>query len=71
MRAGLTAKLTSSLRAELNFNIDNNVRYSENGWSENDQNFLETLIQVPRWTPIQFGDKYVVYTGGLQPTLTR
>jgi len=64
LRAGLTAKLTSSLRAELNFNIDNNVRYSENGWSENDQNFLETLIQVPRWTPIQFGDKYVVYTGG-------
>ncbi|WP_114792805.1 SusC/RagA family TonB-linked outer membrane protein [Niabella yanshanensis] len=63
-RGGLTAKLISNLRMEVNFNIDNNVRYSRNGWSENDQNFLETLIQVPRWTPIQFGDKYVNYIGG-------
>lgn len=62
-RTGLTAKLVGGLKAELNTNIDNNVRYSKNGWSENDQAFLENLIQVPRWTPIMIGDKYVNYNG--------
>ncbi|GAB3018196.1 TonB-dependent receptor [Niabella terrae] len=63
-RGGISAKLISGLRTEVNFNIDNNVRYSKNGWSENDQAFLENLIQVPRWTPIRFGDNFVNYTGG-------
>lgn len=63
-RGGMSAKLISGLRTEVNFNIDNNVRYSENGWSENDQKFLENLIQVPRWTPIKIGDNYVNYSGG-------
>lgn len=61
MRSGLTAKLTKSLSAEVMTNIDHNVRHSKNAWSENDQQFLENMIQVPRWTPIQFGDKYVNY----------
>jgi TonB-dependent starch-binding outer membrane protein SusC len=61
MRSGLTAKLTKSLSAEVMANVDHNIRFSKNGWSENDQPFLEKLIQVPRWTPVKIGDKYVNY----------
>lgn len=63
-RGGLSANLISNIKMDVNFNIDNNVRYSENGWSENDQQFLETLIRVPRWTPLKFGDNYINYVGG-------
>jgi TonB-linked SusC/RagA family outer membrane protein len=61
MRSGLTAKLTKSLSAEVMTNVDHNLRYSKNGWSENDQAFLENIIQIPRWTPIKIGDRYVSY----------
>ena len=64
LRGGMSAKLISNLKLDMNFNIDNNLRYSNNGWSENDQAFLETLIRVPRWTPIKIGDNYVNYVGG-------
>ncbi len=61
MRSGVTAKLTKSLSAEVMANVDNNVRKSNNEWDERDQTFLESLIQIPRWTPIKYGNKYVNY----------
>jgi TonB-linked SusC/RagA family outer membrane protein len=61
VRTGLNAKLTKSLSAEVMTNVDHNIRFSKNGWSENDQTFLENLIQVPRWTPNKIGDNYVNY----------
>jgi TonB-dependent starch-binding outer membrane protein SusC len=63
LRSGLNAKLTKTISAEVNTNIDHNVRYSNNSWSENDQAFLENLFYTPRWVPIKKGDKYVSYTG--------
>lgn len=62
LRSGITAKLTKSLSAEVMTNVDHNVRYSKNEWDERDQGFLESLIQVPRWTPIQYGGKYINYS---------
>ncbi|MES2777395.1 MAG: SusC/RagA family TonB-linked outer membrane protein [Bacteroidota bacterium] len=59
LRSGLTAKLISGVRAEVNFNVDSRIRYSKNGTSENDQAFLEALIQVPRWVPISIDGKFV------------
>lgn len=61
LRTGLTAKLSKSLSAEVMTNVDNNVRYSNNEWSENDQSFLENLAMIPRWTPISQGGRYVNY----------
>lgn len=61
LRSGINAKLTKSLSAEVMTNVDNNVRKSHNAWDERDQGFLESLIQIPRWTPIKIGDKYVNY----------
>lgn len=58
-RSGLNAKLTRGLKADINFNVDNDVRYSKNEISENDQKFLEQLIQVPQWIPISIDGKYV------------
>ncbi|HSC55329.1 MAG TPA: SusC/RagA family TonB-linked outer membrane protein [Phnomibacter sp.] len=59
MRSGLNAKLLRGLSADINFNVDNRVRNSENGLSENDQAYLEALIRVPRWVPFSVGDKWV------------
>jgi TonB-dependent starch-binding outer membrane protein SusC len=61
LRSGITAKLTNSISAEVMTNVDHNVRRSKNPWDERDQSFLENLIQIPRWTPIKIGDKYINY----------
>lgn len=59
MRSGLTAKLLNGLRAEVNLNVDNGVRYSKNGLNENDQTFLENMIQIPKWVPFSIDGKWV------------
>jgi TonB-linked SusC/RagA family outer membrane protein len=58
-RSGLTAKIAKSLKADIGFNVDHRIRDSKNGTSENDQQFLEKLIQVPRWVPFSLGSKWV------------
>ncbi|WP_207510967.1 SusC/RagA family TonB-linked outer membrane protein [Longitalea luteola] len=58
-RSGLNARLAKGLKADINFNVDHNIRYSENEISENDQNFLADLVQIPRWVPTQINGQWV------------
>lgn len=58
-RSGITAKLLKGLKADIAFNIDHSVRHSKNEISENDQGFLERLVQVPRWVPVSIDGKWV------------
>lgn len=58
-RSGLNAKLTKGLKADINFNVDHNIRYWENRTSNEDQQFLEYLVQVPRWVPTQINGQWV------------
>ncbi len=51
-RTGITATITDDLKADIAFNVDYNKRKSSNGFSENDQNFYQSLITTPRWVPI-------------------
>ncbi|MEI6950308.1 TonB-dependent receptor [Paraflavisolibacter sp. H34] len=58
-RSGLTTKVAKSLKADIGFNVDQRVLFSKNGTSENDQAFLEKLIQVPLWVPTSINGHWV------------
>lgn len=58
-RSGLTAKFGNSVKADINFNVDHSIKKSSNGLSENDQEFLEDIMQVPLWVPFQIDGKWV------------
>ncbi|WP_276483709.1 SusC/RagA family TonB-linked outer membrane protein [Paraflavitalea pollutisoli] len=64
-RSGMTAKIGSAIKADINFSVDHNVKNSKNGLNENDQEFLEKIIQIPRWVPYKIGDKFVNNNGNM------
>jgi TonB-linked SusC/RagA family outer membrane protein len=60
-RAGFVANVAKGLKADVNFNVDQRIRKSENPVSENDQTFIQTMLQIPRWVPAQINGMYVNY----------
>ncbi|MDF2191516.1 TonB-dependent receptor [Paraflavitalea sp. CAU 1676] len=64
-RSGLTAKIANNVKADINFNVDHNIKTSKNGLSENDQQFLEKIIQIPRWVPYSINGKWVNFNSNL------
>lgn len=58
-RGNLSVKLANSLRADVNFNIDNSLNTSNNPISPNDQQFLERIIVIPRWVPNKINGLWV------------
>jgi TonB-dependent starch-binding outer membrane protein SusC len=58
-RSGLTAKIATSLKADIAFNVDHLIKDSKNGLDEDDQEFLEKLIAVPRWVPVSIDGNWV------------
>ncbi|MCH5720269.1 hypothetical protein [Niabella hibiscisoli] len=65
-RAGVVATIARGLKADVNFNVDHRVRYSGNPTANEDQAFIEAMVQVPRWIPIDFNGNYV-NLGGSNP----
>lgn len=65
-RAGVVATIARGLKADVNFNVDHRIRYSGNPTANEDQAFIEAMVQVPRWIPIDFNEKYV-NIGGSNP----
>lgn len=63
-RSGLTATIVEGLKADIAFNVDHNVRESQNTVSENDAGFFESIISVPRWVPISFDGVPVNFNNG-------
>ena len=65
-RTGVVANIAKGFKADINFNVDYRHRYSKNPTSENDQAFIEAMVQVPMWVPSQINGKYV-NIGGSNP----
>ena len=67
-RSGVTAKIIEGLNAELNFNVDNNIRRTTSGATENDATFFQYVITTPQWVPITIDGKYVnIGSGRVNP----
>lgn len=58
-RAGIVAKIVKGLTADVNFNVDHRIQYSGNPTSNEDQQFIEAMAQVPEWIPVQINGQYV------------
>jgi TonB-linked SusC/RagA family outer membrane protein len=65
-RAGIVATIVKGLKADINFNVDHRLKYSGNPTANEDQAFIEAMVQVPKWVPTQFDGKYV-NIGGSNP----
>ncbi|GHE41445.1 SusC/RagA family TonB-linked outer membrane protein [Sphingobacterium griseoflavum] len=69
-RSGLQATIIDGLRADVNFNIDNRIRKSNNGLgNDTDQAFFETVLSTPDWIPMEINGLPVnfVRTGTRNP----
>jgi TonB-linked SusC/RagA family outer membrane protein len=62
-RSGFNATITSSLKADVSFNVDHTIKKSKNENDERDQAFLERIIQIPNWVPVRVDDKLVNFNG--------
>lgn len=58
-RSGVTAQIAKGFKATIDFNVDSRVKESNNPTSENDQTFIQTMMQVPEWVPAVIDGKYV------------
>lgn len=65
-RAGVVATIVKGLKADVNFNVDHRIRYSGNPTSNEDQQFIEAMAQVPAWIPFQL-DGYYLNFGNNNP----
>ncbi|PTQ98120.1 TonB-linked SusC/RagA family outer membrane protein [Mucilaginibacter yixingensis] len=69
-RSGLTMTFSDALKADVNFNVSYNKKYSDIDVTPGDQNFMTALITVPQWVPIQINGNPVYYLGGTNGTTT-
>jgi len=63
-RSGLTATILTGLKADVNFSVNNNAQNSKNGLSETDQNFYQTLVKTPKWTPLEINGNPITLGAG-------
>jgi TonB-linked SusC/RagA family outer membrane protein len=63
-RSGMTATVIPGLKMDVNFTVNHNIRNSQNGFDETDQNFFMTLVKTPKWVPLKIGGKPVFLGSG-------
>jgi len=66
-RSGLTAKVADGLTAEVNFNVDFNTREQHHNSTNEDAQFFERIVSIPRWVPISINGIYVNYNNLINP----
>ncbi|MFD2163819.1 SusC/RagA family TonB-linked outer membrane protein [Paradesertivirga mongoliensis] len=62
-RSGATATITEGLKADIGFNVDQNVRTAKHNLTNEDQVFFERIISVPSWVPMSIDGQLVNYNG--------
>ncbi len=62
-RSGVVATLANGLKADVNFNVDWNIRNAQHNLTEQDDTFMERIITIPRWVPISQDGKYTLFNG--------
>jgi len=66
-RSGVVATLAHGLKADVNFNVDWNIRNAQHNLSDQDNNFIERIITVPQWVPNSIDGKYVNFNNAVNP----
>ena len=62
-RSGIVATLATGFKADVNFNVDYGTREQHHNAQDNDADFFERIISIPRWVPISINGNYVNYVG--------
>src|SRR5690606_2761895 len=69
LRSGLTTTIVEGLKADIAFNVDQNIRESKNQiGNETDASFYEDIVSTPDWFPMYIGE-YPVYLGSNRSNL--
>lgn len=63
-RSGVVASIANGLKADVNFNVDWNVRNAQHNLTDQDDTFFQQLITVPQWVPISIDGRYVNFNNG-------
>ncbi|MCD0489339.1 SusC/RagA family TonB-linked outer membrane protein [Pedobacter sp. MC2016-14] len=63
-RSGVVANIANGLTADVNFNVDWNIRNAQHNQTDNDAAFFEQIVSVPRWVPISIDGKNVNFNNG-------
>ncbi|SER51384.1 SusC/RagA family TonB-linked outer membrane protein [Pedobacter rhizosphaerae] len=66
-RSGMNATILPGLKADIAFNVDQNVNMAKNNGTENDADFFRSIITVPGWVPITIDDKPVNFGSVTNP----
>ncbi|SDC01997.1 SusC/RagA family TonB-linked outer membrane protein [Pedobacter soli] len=61
-RSGLTANLANGLKADINFNVDYNIKELHHNANDQDNTFFERIISIPQWVPISINGNYVNFS---------
>ncbi|MVN92657.1 SusC/RagA family TonB-linked outer membrane protein [Mucilaginibacter aquatilis] len=61
-RSGIVASITQDLKADINFNVDWNIKNARSETAvDNDANFFERLVTIPQWVPISINGMNLNY----------
>ncbi|WP_442588797.1 SusC/RagA family TonB-linked outer membrane protein [Pedobacter sp. AW31-3R] len=66
-RSGVTASFANGLKADINFNVDYNTREQHHNAQDNDSQFFERIVSIPRWVPISINGNYLNYNNLINP----
>ncbi|WP_316818104.1 SusC/RagA family TonB-linked outer membrane protein [Pedobacter nyackensis] len=68
LRSGLSATILPGLKADIAFNVDQNINIANNDLGkENDADFFRTIITTPGWVPISIEGKPVFFNNIVNP----
>lgn len=66
-RSGVVATIVNGLKADVNFNVDYGTREQHHNAQDNDANFFERIVTIPKWVPISINGNYVNYNNLINP----
>jgi TonB-linked SusC/RagA family outer membrane protein len=66
-RSGVVATIVNGLKADINFNVDWNIRNAQHNLTDQDDAFFEKIITVPRWVPNSIDGKFVNFNNAVNP----
>ncbi|WP_443939423.1 SusC/RagA family TonB-linked outer membrane protein [Pedobacter sp. MW01-1-1] len=66
-RSGVVATIVEGLKADINFNVDWNIRKAQHNLTDDDQAFIERIITIPQWVPNSIDGKYVNFNNAVNP----
>jgi TonB-linked SusC/RagA family outer membrane protein len=66
-RSGVVANVANGLKADVNFNVDWNIRNAQHNLTDQDDAFFTQIITIPQWVPISIDNRYVNFNNTINP----